>query len=50
MYVVSYDIGSDKLRNKVAKVLLGYGNRVQYSVFECHISQERCKRQIIGVL
>lgn len=41
MYVVSYDIVSDKLRNKVAKVLLGYGNRVQYSVFECHISQER---------
>lgn len=39
MYVVSYDISSDRLRNKVAKTLLGYGKRVQYSVFECRISQ-----------
>lgn len=41
MYVISYDISSDRLRNKVAKVLLGYGKRVQYSVFECRISQKR---------
>lgn len=41
MYVISYDIVSDRLRNKVAKVLLGYGKRVQYSVFECRISQEK---------
>lgn len=41
MYVVSYDIGSDKLRNKVAKELLNYGKRMQYSVFECQISQKR---------
>ncbi len=40
MYVVSYDIVSDRLRSKVAKVLLGYGKRVQYSVFECHVSQK----------
>ncbi len=40
MYIVSYDITSDRLRNKVAKILLGYGKRVQYSVFECDISQE----------
>ena len=41
MYVVSYDISSDRLRNKVAKTLLNYGRRVQYSVFECQISQKR---------
>ena len=41
MYVISYDIAGDKLRNKIAKVLLGYGRRVQYSVFECRISQKR---------
>ena len=40
MYVISYDITSDRLRNKVAKILLGYGRRVQYSVFECRISQK----------
>lgn len=41
MYVVSYDISSDKLRNKVAKTLLDYGKRVQYSVFECRVPQRR---------
>ena len=34
LVVISYDIANDKRRNKVAKVLLDYGNRVQYSVFE----------------
>ncbi|MDO5423016.1 MAG: CRISPR-associated endonuclease Cas2 [Eubacteriales bacterium] len=41
MYVVSYDIHSDKIRNKVAKILEGYGVRVQYSVFECRLSQRQ---------
>lgn len=39
MYIVSYDISSDRLRNKVAKLLEGYGCRVQYSVFECEIAE-----------
>lgn len=34
-YIVSYDIPDDKRRNNVAKVLLDFGDRVQYSVFEC---------------
>lgn len=34
-YVVSYDIPDDKRRNTVAKTLLDFGTRVQYSVFEC---------------
>lgn len=34
-YVVSYDIPDDKRRNAVAKTLLDFGARVQYSVFEC---------------
>lgn len=34
LVVVSYDIVDDKRRNKVAKVLLDYGKRVQHSVFE----------------
>ncbi len=41
MYVISYDIERDKTRNKIAKTLEGYGKRVQYSVFECNISQDR---------
>ena len=35
MYIVSYDITSNKLRRKIAKELENYGVRVQYSVFEC---------------
>ena len=44
MYVVSYDIASDRLRNKIAKTLEGYGNRMQYSVFECRIEEKRFKQ------
>lgn len=35
--VVSYDISNDKRRRKMAKILEGYGDRVQYSVFECEL-------------
>lgn len=34
-YVVSYDIPDDKRRSHVARTLLDFGARVQYSVFEC---------------
>ncbi|MFZ3115007.1 MAG: CRISPR-associated endonuclease Cas2 [Syntrophales bacterium] len=34
-YVVSYDIPDDRRRIHVAKTLLDFGVRVQYSVFEC---------------
>jgi len=37
--VVAYDIPDDRRRLRVAKVLLGYGERVQYSVFECRITK-----------
>ena len=43
MYLVSYDIVSDRLRNKIAKTLEGYGKRVQYSVFECDLTEKRYK-------
>jgi CRISPR-associated protein Cas2 len=37
--VVAYDIPDDRRRLKIAKVLLGYGERVQYSVFECRVTK-----------
>lgn len=40
-WIVSYDIPNDKRRNKVAKILTGYGRRAQYSVFECEINDEQ---------
>ena len=41
MYVVSYDITSDRRRNKIAKTLEGYGTRIQYSVFECRLTEKK---------
>jgi CRISPR-associated protein Cas2 len=37
LYTISYDIPDDKRRLKIAKILLDYGPRVQYSVFEAHL-------------
>jgi CRISPR-associated protein Cas2 len=52
-YVVTYDIPSDQRRKKVSDLLKGYGRRVQYSVFECILSQpkydelrERLKKKV----
>lgn len=52
-YLITYDIPCDKRRRKVAKLLEGYGQRVQYSVFECVLVdrkyqelKERLKRRI----
>jgi CRISPR-associated protein Cas2 len=41
LYVVTYDIPSNKRRKKVADLLEGYGRRVQYSVFECLLSPKK---------
>ncbi|MGB9861547.1 MAG: CRISPR-associated endonuclease Cas2 [Candidatus Bipolaricaulaceae bacterium] len=37
--VVAYDISDDRRRERVAKILEGYGERVQYSVFECRLDR-----------
>ena len=44
MYLVSYDIESDRLRKKISDTLENYGIRIQYSVFECEISEQRYKK------
>ncbi|MGR5243180.1 CRISPR-associated endonuclease Cas2 [Vibrio sp. PNB23_22_6] len=38
-FVICYDISDRRARYHVEKELLGYGERVQYSVFECRLSQ-----------
>jgi CRISPR-associated protein Cas2 len=38
LYVIAYDIPNDGRRNRLAKLLEGYGDRVNYSVFECPLS------------
>jgi CRISPR-associated protein Cas2 len=37
LYVISYDIPDDKRRARLAKLLKGYGMRVQKSVFEADL-------------
>lgn len=37
-YVVAYDIGDDNRRMKTVKLLESIGTRVNYSVFECFLT------------
>ncbi|MDM8545488.1 CRISPR-associated endonuclease Cas2 [Candidatus Venteria ishoeyi] len=39
-YIVCYDVTEDKIRNRIARVLKEYGDRVQYSVFEISLKNE----------
>lgn len=39
-YIVSYDIPDDKRRARLSKCLEDFGNRVQYSVFECILDEK----------
>lgn len=36
-YVVGYDVSDDARRGRVAAVLEGWGDRVQYSIFEVDV-------------
>jgi CRISPR-associated protein Cas2 len=37
-YLVCYDILDDKRLRRVFKIMRGYGNHLQYSVFECQLN------------
>ncbi|MBL8237411.1 MAG: CRISPR-associated endonuclease Cas2 [Bryobacterales bacterium] len=39
--LVAYDIPANRRRARVAKLLTSFGERVQYSVFECHLTPAR---------
>lgn len=43
-WIISYDIRENKRRNQVARELKNYGTRVQYSVFECLIPNEKAQK------
>jgi CRISPR-associated protein Cas2 len=38
--VVAYDIANPKRLSRIAKICQDYGIRVQYSIFECHLTEE----------
>ena len=49
-YIVSYDVIDDKQRTKLAKKLCNYGQRVQYSVFECFLTKSQYKKMVKEIL
>ncbi|MFZ5570184.1 MAG: CRISPR-associated endonuclease Cas2 [Thermodesulfobacteriota bacterium] len=45
-YLVSYDIPDDKRRLKIAKTIKDFGDRVQYSVFECILDADLLEKMV----
>jgi CRISPR-associated protein Cas2 len=43
-YLISYDIPDNKRRLKIAHLLEGYGERVQYSVFEVWVTEKQLEQ------
>ena len=39
-YIIAYDVQSNRMRRKLAKLLEGYGERMQLSVFEAELSRD----------
>jgi CRISPR-associated protein Cas2 len=53
LWLVSYDIGNDKVRRAVEKALEAEGERVNFSVFECYltpISLQRLRGDLAAVI
>jgi len=51
--VVSYDVPGNRTRRKLHKLLKGYGEWTQYSVFECIVSEKQydeMKRKILKLV
>lgn len=42
--IVCYDIRNDKRLRKIAKLMEGYGSRLQFSIFRCHLSATNTQR------
>lgn len=43
-YLVAYDVRDPKRLRRTAKKLLGYGSRVQMSLFRCRLTREDLER------
>lgn len=52
-YLVCYDISDDKRLRQVFKTMRGYGDHLQYSVFECQLTPmdlTRCRNQLSEII
>ncbi len=43
-YLVAYDIRDDRRLQRAAKRLMGYGSRIQYSIFRCRLSDRQLEK------
>jgi len=46
LFVVAYDISDDRRRSRVARELETWGNRTQFSVFECDLDHREVEEMI----
>jgi CRISPR-associated protein Cas2 len=47
--IVAYDIVSDRRRAKLCELLKDYGNHVQYSVFECELTDKQLAKMVAKI-
>ena len=45
-YVVTYDISDDRRRDKVVKLMESIGTRMNYSVFECMLTDIQFRKMV----
>ena len=53
IYMVCYDIRNPKRLQKTAKIIENYGLRIQYSFFQCEMSQsimQRMKKEVLSII
>jgi CRISPR-associated protein Cas2 len=48
-YLITYDIANDKRRTKLATLLDEYGIRVNYSVYECELSETKKEKLLYEI-
>lgn len=49
LIVVAYDITDNKRRNRIVKLLLKYGSRINFSVFECMLTDTQLEQLKIDI-
>ena len=52
-YLVCYDVCDDKRLRKVFKTMRGFGDHLQYSVFECQFTSRdlvRCRTELAHII
>jgi len=48
-YIITYDIANDRKRTKLSTLLEAYGTRVNYSVYECELTQRQMDNLIVKI-